>query len=271
MNCDIQRIYPSDEVFSSPEFLKDKLLFNYIESARKYDSTLFYSDKKHVIICRKENNNSVWIWTDDEVCDDKDCAISIAQTIRNFDTANLEFYTKPTFAQLFSDMYALLSCDLDYQVKNEFSLGVYKYAGKVLELDKNITVHRYNKKLSHLLLQFYMDLKDEFNWSEEKVESNVSKYKKLDTFLLLKNGEVISVCVISDDITDSSSVRSVATKKEERNKGYGAMVTNFACINCRKKGEEKIMLYANNGNLSAVSTFKKAGFEQIGNIHLIKS
>lgn len=271
MDAQIIKINANDEVFNNPSYVNDRLIFNYIEGARQYESTQFYSDGKTVIICNKDGNNSVWIWTADDVHNDIDSVISIAKAVREFDIPNLEFFTKPQLAPIFSDMYALVSKELDYQVKSEFSLGVYKFNSHKLQNDDSVTVLRYNKKYSNDLLQFYMDLKDEFCWTEDKVRNMHSKYSSLNTYLLLKNGKIISVCVICDDDGDCSSVRSVATKPEYRNHGYATLVTNIAAVNCEKGGNERIMLYANNGNKSAVATFKKAGFEQIGNIHLIKS
>ena len=168
-------------------------------------------------------------------------------------------------------MYALVSCDLVYPVKSESSLGAYKFTSKKLKLNDEVSVLKYNKKYSDELYDFYNSLKEEFHWNEEKVRKMCDKYSALNTFLLLKNGDVKSVCVISDDDGDYSSIRSVATKTNERNKGYATMLTNIASQNSEKGGSEKLMLYANNANLSAISTFKKAGYELVGNIHLIKS
>lgn len=271
MSATITKIEANDNVFSNPEYINDRLTFNYIEGARQYSTTEFFSDSKNVIICKKKDNNSVWIWTDDDIYDDKDTIFAIANTIKSLNTPNLEFYVKPAIAQIFSDMYALTSGDLDYQVKSEFSLGAYKFSATKLKIDDSVTVQKYSKKNYSELYKFYSDLKDEFHWSDEKLNRMVNKYKKLNTFLLLKKGEVISVCVICDDDGDYSSVRSVATKGEERNKGYGTFVTNIASASSVKGGSEKIMLYANNANTSAISAFKKAGFKLIGNIHLIKS
>lgn len=267
----ITKIEANDIVFSNPEYINDRLVFNYIEGARQYSASEFFSDSKNVIICKKKDNNSVWIWTDDDIYDDKDAIFAIANTIKNFNTPNLEFYVKPAIAQIFSDMYALISGDLDYQIKSEFSLGAYKFCATKLKSDDSVTVQKYSKKNYDELFKFYSDLKDEFHWSDEKLCTMVNKYKKLNTFLLLKNGEVISVCVICDDDGNYSSVRSVATKTNERNKGYGTFVVNIASASSEKGGSEKIMLYANNANISAISAFKKAGFKLVGNVHLIKS
>ena len=270
MSAEITRISANDDIFESPNFIEDKLVFNYIDNARQDETTEFYSDKKHVIICRKLNNKSVWVWTDNECYSNIDLVTTIAKTVREFNTQGLEFYTKPQMAQIFSDMYALVSNELDYQVKSEYSLGAYVFAEKSTHKSDDITVLRYNKKFFDKLLDFYMGLKDEFHWSEEKAERMVKKFTKLNVYLLLKNSEIISVCVISNDTDSCSSIRSVATKQSQRNNGYGTLVTTISS-DMHKKAGTTLMLYANNGNLSAVTTFKKAGFELIGNVHLIKS
>ena len=270
MSTEITRVSANDDIFKHPDYLEDRLVFNYIDGARRYEETEFFSDKKHIIICRKKDNKSVWIWTDDTVYDDVDAVIQIAKTIRDFNTQGLEFFTKPELAQIFSDMYALISNDLDYQVKNEFSLGAYVFSPKISLSDEAVTVLKYTKKFNKELLNFYAELKDEFHWDDQKVEAMVRKFAASSTYLLLKNGQIVSVCVISVDDCDYSSIRSVATKISERNKGYGTLVTNISST-IHTKGNKKLMLYANDGNLSAVSTFKKAGFELVGKVHLIKS
>lgn len=271
MSTVITKINADDEIFSSPEFSKDRLVFNYIECSRQRAHASFYSDKKNVIICRKKDNNSVWIWTADNKSDDKDFIIAIAKCIREFDAPDPEFYVKPEMATIFSDVYALVSCDLDYHAKDEFSLGAYKFSAQKMKCDDGVTVLRYNKKFSDALLDFYMELRDEFNWSEEKVRNKVSHFASLNTFLLLKDGNINAVCVICDDDGDCSSVRSLATKASERNKGYGTLVANIASASSEKGGKERVMLYTNIGNKSANATFKKAGFELVGTVHLIKS
>ena len=271
MNILIEKIDRNDEVFSREQYIKDRLSFNYIEGARKYGTTQFFSDRKHIIICKKENNNSVWIWTDDEVCNDHDAVIAIANVIKTFSTPELEFFIKPDIASVFSDIYALISCELDCRIKEEFSLGVYKFSSKKLDIPEDLGVVKYNKKYSDELFEFYRSFQDDFHWSDEKLKKIVDKYKTLDTFFLFKNGELISVCVLCDDDGDYSSIRSVVTKREYRNKGYGTLITNIACQKSEKGGKEKIMLYANNSNKSAISAFRKAGFEHCSDVFLIKS
>ena len=270
MGAEIIKISADDEVFQNSEYLNDRLIFNYIDGARQSDKAEFYSDRKRVIICRKKDSKSVWIWTDDDVYNDIDAVITIAKAIREFGTSGLEFFTKPNLTQIFSDMYALISSDLDYQVKSEFSLGAYRFSGRKLPDDNSVTVLKYNKKFSDALLKFYMELKDEFHWSEEKVNSTVKKFTTYNTYLLLKNSQIMSVCVIRNDSDKLSSIRSVATKQSERNKGYATIITNSSSLIHSKNGTS-VMLYTNDGNKSAVTTFKKAGYELIGKVHLIKS
>ncbi|MBQ8538534.1 MAG: GNAT family N-acetyltransferase [Ruminococcus sp.] len=270
MSTEITRISANDDIFERPDFLEDRLVFNYIDNARQDESTEFYSDEKHVIVCRKKDNKSVWIWTDNETSTNVDIVANIAKVVKEFNVQGLEFFTKPQIAQIFSDMYALVSNELDYQVKSEYSLGTYVFSPKSTLQNDDITVLKYNKKFFDKLLGFYMELKDEFHWSEEKAERMVKKFTKLNVYLLLKNSEIISVCVISNDTDNCSSIRSVATKQSQRNNGYGTLVTNISSV-MHQKADTTLMLYANNGNRSAVSTFKKAGFELIGNVHLIKS
>ncbi|MBQ2971687.1 MAG: hypothetical protein IJE16_03935 [Ruminococcus sp.] len=270
MSAEIIKISANDDIFNTSQYLNDRLIFNYIEGARQNSSSEFYSDGKRVIIYRKKDCKSIWIWTDNDVQNDVEIVIAIARTVMGFGITGLEFFTKPNFAQTFSDMYALVSNDLDYQIKSEFSLGAYRFSGNKLPDNDTVSVVRYNSEFDNALLNFYMELKDEFNWSEDKVNTMVEIYALLNTYLLLKNSEIMSVCVIKDDYDKFSSIRSVATKYSERNKGYATILTNISSTIHSKNGNS-ITLYTNDGNISAVTAFKKAGFELVGKVHLIKS
>ena len=266
----ITAITADNEIFSSEAYLNDKLTFNYIETSKQYENTQLYSDSKRVIICRKYNHQNVWIWTDNELPNDMDFVIEIAKVVKDFGIAKPDFFTKPNIAQAFSDMYAIVSNDLDYQIKDEFSLGAYKYVGSDVTVDDCLTVQKYHKKFFDTLLDFYNDLADEFCWENNRAKKMVELCEKSSTYVLLKNGDIISVCSISDKQGEFCSVRSVATKKSERNKGYGTLVTSFASASISKKGKI-IMVYTNKGNKGASNTFKKAGYQLVGDIHLIKS
>lgn len=263
-------ITADNAIFSSDAYLNDKVTFNYIETSKQLNSTQLYSDGKYAVICRKDNHKNIWIWTNDEIQNDVDFIMEIAKTVKDFGITKPEFFTKPNIAQVFSDMYALVSNDLDYQIKDEFSLGAYKYVYSDTNTDDSITVQKYNKKHYDALLDFYKNLSDEFCWEADRAKNMVDLCEKISTFVLFKNGDIISVCAISDNQGKFCAVRSVATKQTERNKGYGTLVTSIASASLSKK-DKTIMVYANKGNESAISTFKKSGFHLVGNIHLIKS
>ena len=267
---EIKKVSADDIVFCSQNYIDDKLLFNYIEGAKNNNNAELYSDSKHVIICKKPQHNNVWIWTDDDSYNDAELVMEIAKTVCDFNLSKPQFFTKPNIAQIFSDMYALTSSDLDYQIKEEFSLGVYEYKGVTLDNNDDIKVQLYSKKLYNCLLSFYNEIAKEFSWENDRAEKLCKQCEDMNTYVLLKNSEILSLCSVSDNDGEYSSIRSVATKKEHRNKGYGSYVTNFAANNATKDNK-KVMVYANKGNLSAAASLKKAGFSLSGEIHLIKS
>ena len=118
MSIVIEKIDRNDEVFSIEQYVNDRLSFNYIEGARNSHSTQFFSDKKHIIICKKENNNSVWIWTDDEVYNNQDAVIAIANVIKNF--ANV---IKPSKKPNTSENKAIRSVNLRPSKKYKYLLS----------------------------------------------------------------------------------------------------------------------------------------------------
>lgn len=266
----IKRITNDDLIFQSNNYIEDKLAFSYIEGARLIKGTELFSDSKRVIICHKPQHTGVWIWTDNDAYNDKDLIIEIAKTIKDFNISKPEFFTKPEIAQIFSDIYALVSNDLDYHIKDEFSLGVYIFSGIDHTIDENSALLLYNKKYSKNLLEFYQDISDEFSWEQGRAEKMCEHLSQLDTYMLLKNGEIISICAVGNADNKHSFISSVATKKGYRNRGFGSLTASFASIETAKKDRE-IMVYANKGNKAANNTFKKAGFTLVDEIHLIKS
>lgn len=263
-------ISADDPIFSTPEYDKDRLVFNYIEGIRNEHEHTLYSDGKLAIICRKKDNRAIWIWTHKDAYDNLELIISIAKKVSKMNIKKPYFFVKPQIAQVFSDMFALYTNDLDYQIKDELSLNVCKFNGIHLEEKHEVTVHRYNKKLKSQLLDFYSSFKEEFCWNDKRVQRIFEKYSKLNTYVLLKNGRIVSVAVLGNKDGKYSGVHSVATIKEERNKGYGSYITNIASHKTLKEAEG-VMLYTNNSNKKSNKTFYKAGFDLVGKIHLIKS
>ncbi len=266
----INKISQNNEIFRLPAYLDDQPLFNYIEGAKTLSDSELYSDSSHVIICRKKDHKNVWIWTDNDSYDNVELVIEIAKTIRGFNITKPQFFTKTNIAQIFSDMYALVSADLDYHIKDEFSLGAYKYTISNSINNDDIAIVQYNKKHFGVLEDFYNELSEEFSWEDGTVAHMCKQCENLNTYLLFKNGEILSLCSVSDSEGEYSFIRSIATKKAHRNNGYGSIVVNFAALSTAKKGKE-LMVYVNKGNPSANATLKKSGFKLVGDIHLIKS
>ena len=115
-----------------------------------------------------------------------------------------------------------------------------------------------------------------YNESFNKNTINIKLPLLGDLLGLYENNNLIGIIQIDyiNDIMDNKKyaiINNFCIKNEYRNKGYGALITNIACQKSEKGGKEKIMLYANNANKSAISAFKKAGFEHCGDVFLIKS
>ncbi len=259
-----------DPIFSTAEYDKDRLVFNYIEGIRNEHEHELYSDGKYAIICRKKNNRAVWIWTHKDSYDNLELIMAIAKKVVEINVHKPYFFVKPDIAQVFSDMFALYTNDLDYQIKDELSLNVYKFSQLKLEHKEDVTVQRYNKKLKPQLLDFYSTFKEEFKWNDKRIQRIFDKYSKLNTYVLLKNSKIVAVAVLGNKDGDYSGLHSVATIIEERRNGYGSYITNIASHKTLKESKG-VMLYTNKGNSIANKTFEKAGFEHVGNIHLIRS
>lgn len=269
-NYIFNQIDKDDSIFSSPSYDSDRLIFNYIEGARRSGNAEIFSDGKYAIICRKKGHCNIWIWTCSDKSDDIDLIIETAKKVCELNIEKPEIFIRPEVAQKFSDMYALLSKDLDYQIKDEFSLGVYLYTYKETELSDDVSIAKYEKKYNDALYDFYSKLKNEFNWHDDYIKKTLKKYTEMNTFMLLKNNVILSVVVIGNSDGKFAGVRSVATLPEYRKKGYATALISMAS-NVISKDGVSVMLYSNKGNKSAAAVWKKAGFKYLGDIHLIKS
>ena len=127
MATKFDKILGTDEIFSTKEYISDSIVFNSIESARKDSSYNMYSDHKNVIILIAKSGHKVWLWTASSIKDDTAKLIDICRFLRDCNIPKAEIYLKQEVSGSFSDLYALTTLELDYVVKDEFSLGVFTY------------------------------------------------------------------------------------------------------------------------------------------------
>ncbi len=275
MAAKFEQIAGNDEIFNNKEYQADAIIFNTIESARTTQNHKIYSDHKNVIILFSNNSPRIWLWTSDAIKDDTNKLIDICRFLRDSNVPKAEIYLKEEVSSVFSDLYALTTLEINYSVKDEFSLAVYIHSCKgeavhpaldndeeIIHIDKNNETHR------KLVFEFYKQLENEFNWTG-KLERKVNEYLNMDFFALVKNGKMIANAVIGGQTEQYLRIKSVAVLADERRKGYGYKMCLFALDKIREKGLTPI-LYTHVGNKSAVALWNKSGFNVKEKLYLLK-
>lgn len=275
MAAKFEQIAGNDEIFNNKEYQADAIIFNTIESARTTQNHKIYSDHKNVIILFSNNSPRIWLWTSNSIKDDTNKLIDICRFLRDSNVPKAEIYLKEEVSSVFSDLYALTTLEINYSVKDEFSLAVYIHNCKgeavqpvldndeeIIHIDKNNETHR------KLVFEFYKQLENEFNWTG-KLERKVNEYLSMDFFALVKNGKMIANAVIGGQTEQYLRIKSVAVLADERRKGYGYKMCLFALNKIREKGLTPI-LYTHVGNKSAVALWNKSGFNVKEKLYLLK-
>ena len=267
----------TDDIFKNPEYISDSVIFNSIESARNDDDYKMYSDHRSVIISTSGTGNRVWIWTSSSIKNNTDKLIDICRFLRDLNIPKVEIYLKQDVSGNFSDLYALATLEINYIVKDEFSLGVYTYkADKITDTgiivpaedEKIILVDKANKDHIALVTDFYKDCREEFRW-QEKFERKVQEYLDMEMYALVKNGRMIANAAIGSPTEKYLRIKSVAVLKDERRKGYGYKMCSFVVNKILEKGTQP-MLYTHVGNTAAMALWKKTGFKEHNRLCLLK-
>lgn len=276
MATKFEKIAGNDSIFNNKEYIADSIIFNSIESARSASDCKIYSDHKNVIILFANNSPRIWLWTSDTIKDDTNKLIDICRFLRDSNVPKAEIYLKEEVAGTFSDLYALTTLEINYSVKDEFSLAVYTYNKKnqeieIPELEKDekiIKVDKDNEAHKKLVTDFYMQLKDEFRWND-KFERKVNEYLQMEFYALVKDGRMIANAVIGGKTEQYLRIKSIAVLSDERCKGFGYKMCLFALNKIRERNLTPI-LYTHVGNKSAVALWGKSGFSVKEKLYLLK-
>lgn len=275
MATTFERITNTDEVFNNKEYITDSIIFNAIESARNTPDCKLYSDRKNVIILFAANSPRIWLWTSTTIKDDTNKLIDICRFLRDSNVPKAEIYLKEEVAGSFSDLYALTTLEINYSVKDEFSLAVYTCTKKDTENrpelapdEEIIRIDKDNPEHKKMVLDFYESLKEEFRW-QEKLERKVNEYLNMEFYALVKNGRIVGNAVIGGQTKQYLRIKSIAVRESERQKGFGYKMCIFALDKIRERGLTPI-LYTHVGNKSAVALWSKSGFNVKDKLYLLK-
>lgn len=270
-----ERIKGDDKIFDNKEYISDSLMFNSIETARTEGNYDMYSDHKSVIVLIEKKGNKVWLWTSSTIKEDTNKLIDICRFLRECDVPRAEIYLKQDVSGTFSDLYALATLEINYVVKDEFSMAVYTFSGnktasaaELGEGEEIIRIDRNNEKHRAMVREYYETLKDEFRW-QEKFERKLEEYLNTELYVLVKDGKIIANAALAGSTEHYIRIKSIAVREDMRRRGYGYKMAAYAVGLIRDRSLTPV-LYSHVGNTSAVALWSKAGFKAKDKLYLLK-
>ncbi len=165
-------------------------------------------------------------------------------------------YISKTNAEVF---YSYYSYTLKLkEVKTEYPLGENEKLVKLVD-EKDNPEH-----LIPLVKEIYTDIYEEEECSDEEALKVAKIYLKKGIYLLTNNdeNEIYTQAVHVRKHVNGGAIGAVITPKEHRGKGYAKKCVSHVCKEILKDNEF-VVLHVDVENKSAMSVYKKIGFEEI--------
>ena len=250
------------EVFKREEYQKDKYMFSIIEENLNLETMFLVSDGDKYIAGRTEENRPVWIWTVDNISDDK--IEEIKDVIRYFVSLGNKKFTikKYIYDKLKKSNFDLINYD-DY-----FEMGALECheLKKAKECDGHIDRPR-EDEIDILAKYWHDDCKEMVKADEvtmEEAYEHMSELIKTDTFLVWRNdfGKIVSMVKykVSNGL---AKLNHVYTPDEERRKGYAANLI-YAVTKDMLEKEYGPLLYTDYNYLPSNKSYMNVGYVHTG-------
>lgn len=98
-------------------------------------------------------------------------------------------------------------------------------------------------------------------WSHDMF---VDDYKNDNSlYYVHETDDAITSYIAYQIVLDEATIMSIATKKDERKKGYGNVLLNGTFNKLKDKGIKKIFLEVRSTNVDAINLYKKNEFEEM--------
>ena len=259
----MKKIEPSNKIFLSEDFEKDKYKFHLILKNLPSPNLELYSDEENYIVCRGGKEWPTWIWTKDGIEESKmeeiekliemyltdkgkdkfTCKKEVYDMLvkRNFENLNLEDYFEMGF----------LICNAVTKPRN--------CDGKIYLAE--------NKDKEVLTKYWYEDSREMRGTAAvtiEQAEKDIEELLQTGKFYILKNSNGKIVSMASYSVTENQAkVSHVYTPKEERRKGYAANLIYEITKILLSKGHIPV-LYTDYNYIASNTAYKNAGYEDKG-------
>jgi len=92
----------------------------------------------------------------------------------------------------------------------------------------------------------------------DEQEDMIDKYLGRGTLFALYDGDLKSVCVVTDEGDGNFEIQNLATYAQYQRSGYGRYLIDYVCDHCRDRGHT---MYVGTGDVpSSVNFYERSGF-----------
>ena len=258
----MKRIDKNSKIFISKEFEKDKYKFHLILMNLDSPELEMYSDEDNYLICRGSKEWPIWIWSKDNIDNDKLNEIEEALTLYLNDKDKYKFICK-------KELYDLLVKN-DYKYLNKdyyFEMGFLTCKKTIKPRECYCTFLKGTMEDLPTLEKYFYDDHKEMNGvdsiSIEEAREKAINYIKSGNFYVLKDNNKIVSMAGYKLVDNQARINSVYTPIEERRKGYAANIIYLITNKIFDLGLVPL-LYTDYNYIPSNNAYKSVGYEDEG-------
>ena len=259
----MRRIDKNSSIFETDEYKKDKNKFYIIEMNLSSLGLMLYSDEASYVICRGEEGRPTWVWTADDITDEKmsealsvitDKYLSLTESTKY--TAKKEFYSylKRVGYPYLGDEYFEMGALECKNAKRPVKCRGYSEKAKSLDID--------------LLAEYWRADNLEMNISEpitpERAKKDVEEMLDSGNLWVLRDENEKIVSMVWYKITgDQVKLSHVYTPPEKRGLGYASTLIYEVTEMLLGMGLTPL-LYTDYNYPPSNKAYKNAGYDDMG-------
>ncbi len=252
----------NSEVFNLDEYKKDKYMYSVIEENLNLETMFLISDGINYIAGRSEENRPVWIWTRNDISNEK--LEEIKGVIRYFvNIGNKKFTVKKEVYDYFKNTEFDIINYEDY-----FEMGALECHTQILPKECDGYMDRAREDEIDILAKYWHDDCKEMVKADEitmeEAYEHMNELIKTENFLVWRNdfGKIVSMVKykISNGL---AKLNHVYTPDEERRKGYAANLIYSVTKMVMEKGAVPL-LYTDYNYLPSNKSYMNVGYIRTG-------
>lgn len=265
------------EILKSKEFLAEKTTFNLITLIMNSENPEYLTDNKTYLICRSSNITPIWIWTSNDISEEKQEEVLEKLDTLLDDDKVLQVTSKEIIFKKIVDKYQE-KITRGYFKEKDYYLHMVTYKCENPVLTKPIIGKKERPTMDDLetLKLFkkhdYEDtLTEEYSSkvTDEHLLTKTLKHINDPNFYVWKVNERIVATASYVEEAEEARISCVFTNRDDRGNGYAGMLVYELCKEIIKKGKIPV-IYADYDYLPSNKAYQKIGFKQVGDLYNVK-